>query len=394
MKRKPLNCSALHKGLVVSNYKELCQLLGQDVLQGNSKKYQIQQWQEYFDFTKDGRKYIIKEVFDEPKTRIDGRRMNNGIYVMYIEQLLMEYLTKLDGYSAVFSKYGWCSQLGMTNENFRNYLPYTDFKCEITETEHKRFSPLLAAISQKYNISAETEDAMYFYENAQVKLYRMLNRALKSMEDRFLIKCSTVYSIQFGDGSSLLVEEGSDALAREVLNLKNSVLADMDYKTFSQVVENHKVHIFYKKLKALVQKEHTDTEHPENSWVNVYERTKIIFLKDQMKKQIRSNAEKIAELSYDQCKKQLNDNVVRSFNNSVNNSKTKFDKTALEKQIGSDGEQLDAKSEEQTEDFGDWGVIPKAFTNTSRSSYKDEVLAKKNFTAIQNSLIDYLIRVE
>ena len=400
MKCKNLDCSGLKKGMVVKNYTELCCILGQKVLQGNSKKYQMQQWECYFRFTREGHKFIIEEVYKTPKPQIDGRRTNNGIYIMYIEQLLMEYLSNLDGYSAIFSKYGWCTQLGMTNENFKQYLPYTDYRYNddneitVSETECKRFSPLLSAITQKYNISASTQDAMYFYENAQSKLYGMLNRALKSMEDRFLIKCSTVYCIQFADGANLIVEGENDALAQEVLDLKNRALADMGYKTFSQVIENHRVHIFYKKLKSLVQQEHTDTEHPESSWVNVYERTKIIFLKDSMKKQIRLNAEKIAELSYEQCKKQLNDKVVYSFNSSAKNSKVKFDETkSLDSEIEA---KTDNSKNGSTEDFGDWGIIPKAFakTNSYGSSYKDEVLANKDFTAIQNSLIDYLIRIE
>lgn len=111
-----------------------------------------------------------------------------------------------------------------------------------------------------------------------------------------------------------------------------------------------------------------------------------------MKKQIRLNAEKIAELSYEQCKKQLNDKVVYSFNSSAEKSKDKFNE-AVSLKNGLEIRDSDSGSGD-VEDFGDWGVIPKAFANTSRSSYKDEVLAKKDFTAIQNSLIDYLIRIE
>ena len=52
--------------LIVKNYKEMCQILGQEEKAGNSKTAQIKEWNRYFDFSRDNQKSIIKEIYDKP----------------------------------------------------------------------------------------------------------------------------------------------------------------------------------------------------------------------------------------------------------------------------------------------------------------------------------------
>lgn len=104
-------------------YKELCELLDDAYYKnsGNARKKQILNWSRYFDFiktvTKDGkkgRKFIIKEIYKEPKPETIKNRNSKYISLVYWLLLNDEYepdvmyksqlLTKLGFYSYRFKK--------------------------------------------------------------------------------------------------------------------------------------------------------------------------------------------------------------------------------------------------------------------------------------------------
>lgn len=68
------NCDG---GNVVKNYKVMCELLNEEITDGNSRKAQINRWKRYFDFHKEGQKFIIDEIYDEPLTAIDQRNFKH-----------------------------------------------------------------------------------------------------------------------------------------------------------------------------------------------------------------------------------------------------------------------------------------------------------------------------
>lgn len=58
-----LNVSTLELGMAVKNYKELCSLLKQPVLGGDSKKAQLKEFQRYFSYQKVGNKFLILDIY-------------------------------------------------------------------------------------------------------------------------------------------------------------------------------------------------------------------------------------------------------------------------------------------------------------------------------------------
>ena len=61
-----LNVSGLSIGMTVKNYKVLCRLLGQKIKDGNSKKYQLENFKRYFEWEKIGQKFIIVDIHNPP----------------------------------------------------------------------------------------------------------------------------------------------------------------------------------------------------------------------------------------------------------------------------------------------------------------------------------------
>lgn len=53
-----VNTSKLVIGMVIKNYKEMCQLFDEEVKTGEAKKSQLKNWKRYFDWEKDGKRLI------------------------------------------------------------------------------------------------------------------------------------------------------------------------------------------------------------------------------------------------------------------------------------------------------------------------------------------------
>ena len=52
--------------MTIKNYKMLCELLGQEVKSGKSKKYQLEDFARYFEWEKSGQKFIISDIYSLP----------------------------------------------------------------------------------------------------------------------------------------------------------------------------------------------------------------------------------------------------------------------------------------------------------------------------------------
>ena len=73
-----VNTSKLVIGMVIKNYKELCNLFGEDTKTGKAKQLQLKNWKRYFDWEKDGQKFIITDIYDTPLPKEDLRKKGNN----------------------------------------------------------------------------------------------------------------------------------------------------------------------------------------------------------------------------------------------------------------------------------------------------------------------------
>lgn len=162
-----IDTSKLEVGMVVKNYKELCKLLRQEIKDGKSKKYQIENFKRYFDFEKSGQKFIITDIYEIPLPKEDKRKTgNNSIYVKYIELILLQYLSKQEGFTKTFTKRNWWELLGMVNRKYnkvsKKYLENIDYTITPFEINH-------------------------FYQRCNKKLEQILFSALNNLKNRKLL---------------------------------------------------------------------------------------------------------------------------------------------------------------------------------------------------------------
>lgn len=99
----------LYIGQEFANYGKLCEFLGEKYKKGGkSKVCQLNDFKRFFSFEKSGNKFIITEIYDTPKKKIDNRRggspwktlkhPNLGVYNLTDEQGLLKgvYRIQLD----------------------------------------------------------------------------------------------------------------------------------------------------------------------------------------------------------------------------------------------------------------------------------------------------------
>lgn len=70
----------LKVGMIFKNYKELCRFCEDDVKTGNAKIYQLENYKRYFDWEKQGNKFVITEIKEAPTDKkLQGKDATYGI---------------------------------------------------------------------------------------------------------------------------------------------------------------------------------------------------------------------------------------------------------------------------------------------------------------------------
>lgn len=347
---KFVDCTKLEVGMEVKNYKEMCELLNQDIKGGDSKKSQIKQWQCYFDFEKQGQKYIITEIFDEPFPNIDARKAKRGIYVGYIELLLMDYLAKQANHCTSITKRELYQILGMTsNSYFENKWSVQG----VTENMGK-------SKNSGYQYPVSCQDVQVFYSRADSKLNDIINSALKSMENRFLIKFSTEYVICYSDVEGTHQFKIADNSEVEmILQAQRRAIEKMGYYSFSQVIRENKVKKYFSYVDSYL--------HEKYGWNYAYSQLKIIYLADSIRKQFSATVDEIRKLSNKDKRIKLNQEVIKALDIQAQNQ---YDKSLV-----------------LNDDM--WGE-PNPMDNNSTCNEKYDI----NYVEIQKQLSDYLVKIE
>lgn len=290
-KEIPVDCSNLYLGQDIKNYKNMCLLLGEVEKAGDSKIYQIKNWERYFDFEKVGQHFIIKDIYEDPLPKIDGRITgNNSIYVQYIQLLLMKYLSNQPGYECQITKNDLYYNLCMVNNNY------------LTNRDEDNRRELYAGLT---NISKF--DVYDFYRRVPTRLDKILFSALNSMKSRCLIEYGEEYVIVNKDGTEYIAD--SDEVSY-ILKVKKRALAIMGLSSIVQVYYKFLTKEFYEKVNKILR--------DECEWLYAYKRYKIIFIGDEIRNDIpKEEAElvknnfnaKIAELLDNQAASLFNKNI-------------------------------------------------------------------------------------
>jgi hypothetical protein len=299
---------------VIKNYKEVCSILDIPEKTGQSRQLQIQDWQRYFKFDKDGQKYIIKEIFDVPIEKVNntgkssGSRGNNAIYVKFIESLLLHTLSFQNEHTLICTKNYLFLILGMVDSR------YIDKKLRKTLIENKAFKD-------------------YELRDFDIRSYNILDRilfsALNSLQNRFLINWKQeLHYTKFDESGNKIDCIANDIDEENYLSAKYKTAKEMGeeegkpdkYDKLRDIFFYNKTDVFYDKLR--------DTLYDEYEWDTTSICYRIIFKKENVLDAIPRTERQLNGL-VDKYKHELNDKIIIALNNNAqsryDNQKKKYD---------------------------------------------------------------------
>ena len=278
-------------GMVIKNYKELCNLLNIPILSGgNMKQSQIKQLKCYMDFDKSGQKFIITDIFDTPLTVNDQRKLgNNSIYVKYIEVILLQYLSKQNGFTSTLNKVDWWKLLGFINDKYKN----------VPDKDLELLDPTVTPFEIKM-----------FYQRCNTKLERILFSALNNLKNRKLImyELQTVitYKNKNGEANSFIADDDDK---KRILEVERFVLKkELKLDNMFQVYWSNKQSSYYKRVQELLKSYY--------DWTGYYKQIKIIYVKKDV-------IEELSDIELKLQQTQLNGKIVDALNTNAINSYNK-----------------------------------------------------------------------
>lgn len=353
-----IDISRLESGMVAKNYKEMCETLGEEICEGNSKKAQLKEWSRYFAWEKKGQKFIVLDIYDEPLPKDDGRQ-NKNIYVKYIQVILMKILSKQKNTKEPFyitTNQLW-KLLGMINDNYKN-ISLDDLNNMITDYEVTSF------------------DMKKFYQRCNQRLREILFSSLNKLEDRALIKYEIETVIVFFDEDRKTVyKPANDIQKKKILKAERKVLLDMGLESKQHAYAKFKETEFFERVNAYL--------HEWYGWEYTFNRIKINYNKSDVLETVYRDEAKLRS-DFEEMKLQrlgLNDRVVEAlYKNAQIMAENRHKKADQEYQ-----EAL----EKYKSEYMMIGDIPESFLPTKSDLHIFDYLPY--FVELQNRLTDELI---
>ena len=351
----------------IKNYKIMCQLIGEEECTGNSKKAQVNRWKRYFEFHKEGQKFFIDEIYDEPFPTDDARKRREGLYVKYIELLLLEFLSKQVDYKVTLGNKEMYRILGMTNDRYdiRNRMGSTKANEILRQTIMNNEDKFAFTNSPKVS----NFDINNFYFRAEQKLNRILYSALRSMKDRFLIdykKVNIIAEYDDEDSQHLDYRESNAYEDKIILEAKNKIIKEMGYDNLTEIMLRYKCDIFYEKFNEYIKEEY--------GWDKCYPQLRVVYI-DDIAKQIPLKAEEIKKLSIEDKRTQLNEEIIKCLNTQAEKKYKEAETRFFEYEC----------DKVEAEENGEWGKY--------NPFEKEPFMYKSDYVEIQMALTDYLLNI-
>lgn len=309
------------------NYKEICNIIGEKVEQGNTKYSQIKKWKRFMEFEKieGSHRYLIKKVYKVP---LPKESKQNSLYTKVIELLLMYELSEKEGYTAQYTKTKIYYILGMVNSNFLH---------------RNREMALEMAIERDKEIEdIKSWEMNHFYLMTTSKLNEILMSALKSMRRRCLLDYQEVMMLSYYEGEEgnekLYTREATNEEWEKVLEVQKEILLKNGWDKVPLIQANR----FYEEVNEKIYKKY--------GWNGAYKEIKLIYTQEYMSKDIPTVLREIRDIiQINQSK--LNKQILETLEVQIYKLKDKNEEK-IQKEIGGIGKKRIGQREyEKIEEF-------------------------------------------
>ena len=236
----------LEIGMVLKSYRHLCEVLKVSVRTGKSKQIQIKDMERYFEYHKDGNKFVIDNILEIPKEKVDNRiNGNNAIYAEYVDKLLLHMCSETydSKYNYItLSTNGILLALNMVNANYRTGRN------------------MINQFSRYLEIPIET--IRDFYDSTYRRNKKLLESALNRLAKKSLINWSLVVKICTKEGNHRLASAGE---IEGFLEIEQEVLIKFGMESKQDIFLYGKWNEFIKEVNRMLS-ELTDFRYYYNSY--------------------------------------------------------------------------------------------------------------------------------
>ena len=282
-----VDVSKLDIGMVVRNYKELCQLLAQTPKTGNARKAQLRMWNRYFNWERSGKKYIITEIYDIP---LPEELRCDAMFAKYIETQLVLALAQQPEGVFCFTDSTIYKALNMVGSDYDLLKTY-----ESTVNELK-----------KINNEVSWYGMWLLRSQAKAKLRRILDNALESMKKRSLIVYKRENAVVHSEGEDPV--SATDQEDKMILEAQQVALRELGYEILPAVINSKESSNFYRRVNEYL--------HDNYGIFGAFPWIKIIYKRpyymDEVVERVKEQYSNMA-LEYYDSRKQLNESVVDAF---------------------------------------------------------------------------------
>lgn len=163
-----MDISKIKKGAIFKNYKDMCQIINESIKTGEAKQNQLEDWQRYFEYEKNGRKFKINKVYTKPKLKLSSIKYREIIKALVLDLLIHN----KDRNNIQISNKKLLKQLEIVNNNY--------FYAQNKQSK-------LAAYTQ-----IPIADIKDFYNSSGSLLKNNIDRALVELQKEAIIICDKI----------------------------------------------------------------------------------------------------------------------------------------------------------------------------------------------------------
>lgn len=345
-----LDFTSLRNGMVIANYKKMCELLGDRVRSGTAKKYQLERWSRHFEYKREGQKYKITKVYGD-YTGNNIVKSRRGKYLQYIEPVLIDYICRNGGdeYCIRLIRKKLFCVVGLVNENYLHIGKIGDLYGDImgVEIEDETKGSLILPNGEEINC-----EYVYWFKDKTAKRFgSIIDSSLKSMEKRGVITIGyeyvIVYTNKTGDICNRIANEEE---IKAIKSAEDAVLKEMNIRITDKIKHIGMTRNVYVRVNEKLKDKY--------GWQSVFYRTIITLNKKYV---AGGRIRKEQELAF---KRRINKKIISYLAEEAVKDKEKYDK-------------------------GNYPYNP----NSWKSKALNEILENEDFLEVQKKISDYLIKI-
>lgn len=319
----------LYVGQVVKNYKELCSLLGEEQKKGDSRKYQIVDFERYFKYDKQGHKFIITEILEVPEEK-KSRGSNNILpFIDEMEILIIHMLTNKE--ELIISNSKLLLELCMVNKYYRAFFNNKNKLAEILNMDIDYISDYYDMTNSTFKSAIDTvmkrlvNKRLIIHERVQMVIEVVTNvdtnlKGVPSASDLFEMNYETDKLIRKNIIPSEIVREATRQEKLQILKIERSILKQFECEDIQEVFLRGLIKEYYRTVNEYL----FDKLNIKRS----YSANKITIHKDGLIYELQNKLDKhgikdIEELINVKVIERINDNSIKKHKKSFSSDKTK-----------------------------------------------------------------------